>query len=60
MKKIISAALCSIAAPVLAAGPDQAGGRDGGGLMGNLDIVSILIGLVIGVLIGYLVWGRKK
>lgn len=60
MKKIITATFCSFSAPVLAFGPDQAGGRDGGGLTDSLDIVSILIGLVIGVVIGYLVWGRKK
>ena len=60
MRKIITATLCSVAAPVFAFGPDQAGGRDGGGLASSLDLVSILIGLVIGVLIGYIVWGRKK
>lgn len=66
MKKNIIATLSLVTAPVLAfgfqnlAGGDQAGSRDGGGLVENLDIVSILIGLVIGILIGYLIWGRKK
>ncbi|KAB7729284.1 hypothetical protein F5984_16775 [Rudanella paleaurantiibacter] len=60
MKKIITATLCSVSVPVLAFGPDQAGGRDGGSLGSNIDLFSVLIGLVVGLLIGYLVWGRKK